>query len=45
MFWLEKRCVRLKARACADEQKKMEKIIKEDAAYPTVVLEIIMITS
>ena len=45
MFLTEKRCGRVKMRACANGSKQRQWIRKEDAASPTVMMDIVMITS
>ena len=45
MFMTEKRCGRVKSRACANGSKQRQWIRKEDAASPTVMGDSVMITS
>lgn len=45
MFLTEKRCGRIKARACVNGSPQRQYIPKEDAASPTVMLDSVMITS
>ena len=45
MFLTEKRCSRLKTRACANGSKQRQWIRKEDAASPTVMTDSVVITS
>ena len=45
MFLTEKRCGRIKARACVNGSPQRDYIKKEDAASPTVMLDSVMITS
>jgi hypothetical protein len=45
MFMTEKRCGRIKTRACANGSKQRQWIRKEDAASPTVMGDSVMITS
>ena len=45
MFMTEKRCGRVKSRACANGSKQRQWIRKEDAASPTVMSDSVMITT
>ena len=43
-MWKEKKGGTLKGRTCADGRKQWEHVKKEDAASPTVSLEVVMLT-
>ena len=45
MFMMQKRCGRVKSRACVNGSKQREWIRKEDAASPTVMTDSVMLTS